>query len=154
MTEPSSFTVNSPLSVRLLNIFLLRSSVAALLPWMLLFCVSNALMEELWFRGIFLNPFEHVLGAAASLILTSIVFTGTHVGATYLSRAERIRFLAILLPLALAWGFTTMLTDSLIGSTLFHAGADLLVLNGFVAAAYGRKHDPLGVAGQAEEAQA
>jgi hypothetical protein len=36
------------------------------------------------------------------------------------------------------------LTGSLIGSTLFHAGADLLVLNGFIAAAYGQEFNPLG----------
>jgi membrane protease YdiL (CAAX protease family) len=120
-------------------------TLASLAPWILVFCFSNALMEELWFRGMFLKPFEPVLGAVASLILTSIAFTGSHIGATYLSRAEKVRFLAILFPLALAWGYTTQFTGSLIGSTLFHAGADLLALNGFIAALYGRAFKPLGV---------
>lgn len=119
-------------------------TLLSLLPWMLLFCFSNALMEELWFRGIFLKPFGTILGAAAALILTSIVFTGSHIGATYLSGAERVRFLIILLPLSLAWGYTMQRTDSVIGSTLFHAGADLLVLNGFIAAFYGQAFSPLG----------
>ena len=36
------------------------------------------------------------------------------------------------------------LTGSLIGSTLFHAGADLLLLTGFIAASYGKAFKPLG----------
>ena len=63
---------------------------------------------------------------------------------TNLSWAERVRFLLILFPLALAWGGTIQLTGSLIGSTLFHAGADLLVFNGFIAALYGKASKPLG----------
>lgn len=111
-----------------------RKTILAFLPWMALFALSNAFMEELWFRGIFLQKLEPFLGAAAALILTSIVFTGAHIGAAYLSAAERLRFLAILLPLALAWGFLMQFTGSLVGSTLFHAGADLLILNGYIAA--------------------
>lgn len=116
----------------------------SLLPWILIFVFSNAFMEELWFRGIFLNKFEPLLGAVASLFLTSIVFTGAHIGATYLSLRERVRFLVILFPLALAWGYTMQITDSLLGSTLFHAGGDLLIINGFIAAFHGKDFKPLG----------
>jgi len=79
-----------------------------------------------------------------SLFLTSIVFTGAHIGATYLSWSERLRFLVILFPLSLAWGFTMQLTHSLLGSALFHAGGDLLIINGFIAAFYGKDFKPLG----------
>jgi len=120
------------------------NTLVSLLPWILTFVFSNAFMEELWFRGIFLNTFEPILGAVASLCLTSIVFTGAHIGATYLSWPERVRFLVILFPLALAWGFTMQTTGSLIGSTLFHAGGDLLIINGFIAAFHGKNFKPLG----------
>jgi membrane protease YdiL (CAAX protease family) len=120
-------------------------TLVSLLPWILTFVFSNALMEELWFRGIFLNKFGPILGAVASLILTSIVFTGAHIGATYLSWPERVRFLVILFPLALAWGFTMQSTGSLFGSTLFHAGGDLLILNGFIASFHRINFKPLGV---------
>lgn len=119
-------------------------TLVSLLPWILTFVFSNAFMEELWFRGIFLNTFEPLLGAVASLFLTSIVFTSAHIGATYLSWPERVRFLVVLLPLALAWGYTMQLTDSLLGSTLFHAGGDLLIINGFIAAYHGKEFKPLG----------
>ena len=119
-------------------------TLVSLLPWILTFVLSNAFMEELWFRGIFLNKFEPILGALASLILTSIAFTSAHIGATYLSWPERVRFLAILLPLALAWGYIMQTTGSLLGSTLFHAGGDLLILNGFIASIYGKNFKPLG----------
>lgn len=39
-------------------------------------------------------------------------------------------FLAILLVLSLAWGYVIQKTESLWGSVLFHAGADLLIIVG------------------------
>jgi membrane protease YdiL (CAAX protease family) len=123
---------------------LAAKTITAYLPWMALFALSNAFMEELWFRGIFLQKLEPFLGGAAALFLTSIVFTGAHIGAAYLSTAERLRFLAILFPLALAWGFLMQFTGSLAGSTLFHAGADLLILNGYIAAFEGKTRMRLG----------
>jgi len=116
-----------------------RRTVFRLLPWIFLFVFGNAFMEELWFRAIFLRPLVSLVGPVAAVGLTAVVFTVAHVGATYLSKAERIRFLAILLPLGLAWGASIYFTDSIIASTLFHAGADLLVINGFIAAFHGRK---------------
>ena len=104
------------------------------LPWILIFVFANAFMEELWFRGLFLKTFEPAIGPWASLLLISVVFTLAHIGATYLSRAERIQFLLILFPLGLIWGYLMQFTDSLLASTLFHAGADLMVINGFIAA--------------------
>jgi len=114
-------------------------TVFRLLPWIRLFVFANAFMEELWFRAIFLRPLVSLVGPVAAVALTAVVFTVAHVGATYLSKAERIRFLAILLPLGLAWGASIYFTDSIIASTLFHAGADLMVINGFIAAIHGRK---------------
>ena len=103
-----------------------------LLPWVLLFVFANGFMEELWFRGLFLRPLVSLVGPIAAVILTAVVFALAHIGATYMSKDERIRFLVILFPLGLAWGACTVFTDSLIASTIFHAGADLMIVNGFV----------------------
>ncbi|MGB2983540.1 MAG: CPBP family intramembrane glutamic endopeptidase [Candidatus Bipolaricaulia bacterium] len=109
-------------------------TIRRLLPWILLFVFANAFMEELWFRALFLRPLTSLLGPVLAVLLTAIVFTVVHVGATYLSKAERVRFLVILFPLGLAWGTCMHFTDSIIASMLFHAGADLMIINGFIAA--------------------
>jgi membrane protease YdiL (CAAX protease family) len=108
-------------------------AIVASLPWILTFIFANALMEELWFRGIFLKKFEPFLGSVLALILTSVVFTFAHIGATYTDGFGLLRFLALLFPLSLAWGYLMQKTDSIWGSVLFHAGADLLVIVPFIA---------------------
>jgi len=112
-------------------------TIRRLLPWILLFVFANGFMEELWFRALFLHPMVVLVGPIAAIGLTSVVFALAHIGATYMSKEERIRFLAILFPLGLAWGTCTYFTDSLIASTIFHAGADLMILNGFIASMHG-----------------
>lgn len=108
--------------------------IRRLLPWILLFVFANAFMEELWFRALFLRPLISLLGPVLAIVLTAAAFTAVHVGATYLSRDERIRFLIVLFPLGIAWGFCLYTTESIIASTLFHAGADLMIVNGFIVA--------------------
>ena len=69
-----------------------------------------------------------------AILLTGAVFAVLHIGATYLSKTERARFLALLFPLGVVWGGCMYVTGSILASTLFHAGADLLVVNGFTQA--------------------
>ena len=45
------------------------------LPWMLAWAFANSLMEELWFRGIFLKQLNPFLGATAAGVATSLVFS-------------------------------------------------------------------------------
>jgi len=115
------------------------ATIRRLLPAILLFVFANAFMEELWFRGIFLRPLVSLLGPIAAIALTAAVFAVAHIGASYMAKEERIRFLFILFPLGLAWGAATHFTGSLLASTLFHAGADLMIVNGFIAALHGPK---------------
>ena len=98
------------------------------IPWVLIFVLANAFNEELLFRGLFLRKLEPKLGKLASNLLIAIVFTLTHTGVEYTTDA--LLFLAILLPLALAWGSVMQKTDSLWGSVLFHAGADIPIIIG------------------------
>ena len=118
--------------------FSLRSSQPGVLdellplwPWILLFLLSNGLMEELLYRGIFLKGYEPFLGKGLSIILTAVVFTLMHTQVTY--AAQMIQFLVIVLVLSLIWGILIQKSDSLWGAVLFHAAADCLIIFGAFA---------------------
>ncbi|MFC2078478.1 lysostaphin resistance A-like protein [Candidatus Bipolaricaulota bacterium] len=115
-----------------------RSILVGVLPWILLFVFANAFMEELWLRALFLKPLISLVGPIAAITLTAAVFALLHIGAAYMPKEDRIRFLIILFPLGLAWGACLFLTGSIIASALFHAGADLIVVNGFIANLHGQ----------------
>lgn len=109
------------------------ATIGRLVPWILLFVFANAFMEELWFRALFLGPMVSLVGPIAAIILTAAVFALAHIGATYMSKDERVRFLIILFPLGLAWGACLHYTGSILASALFHAGADSMIVNEFIA---------------------
>ena len=104
------------------------SALLAAAPWILLFASLNAVMEELWFRGIFLRPYTAGMGAVAAVLVTGLVFGAAHVGATYISAGEQLLFaslvagLGILLALAVRWA------ESLWGAVLLHIALDLVVV--------------------------
>lgn len=106
--------------------FLLEST-----PWLLVFCLSNAFMEELLFRGIFLKEFEKFIGRKSANFITAIIFTAAHMNVSYVP--DLTVFLIVLFILALSWGVLMQKTESLIASTLFHAGADTIIFAGIVA---------------------
>jgi len=97
-------------------------------PWLLLTVLSNAALEEILFRGLFLRKLEPFFGKFPSNFLTAFVFTGLHKGSTYTS--EELIFLVILFPLALIWGYIMQKTDGVWGSILFHAGMDIPIFLG------------------------
>ena len=105
----------------------LRTIVAAI-PWILIFCFANSLMEELWLRGIYLKKLSPLLGATASVVVTALVFGSVHLGATYITPLEMVIFPLITFVFGLVNGFVMLKTDSIWGSVLFHAGYDLLVI--------------------------
>jgi len=98
------------------------------IPWLFLSALANATQEELLFRGLFLRKLQPYYGKFLSTLLVFLVFTLLHKGITYTSN-EYI-FLAILFPLALAWGYIMQKTDSVWGSILFHAGTDIPIFLG------------------------
>lgn len=119
---------NAPASQGLFATGVPLTVIAAALPWMLVWAFTNSLMEELWFRGVFLKKLSPVLGAAASVLVTALVFAAPHFGGTYIAAAERMIFAGIVLVLGLVNGTVMLKTDSIWGSVLFHAGYDLLVI--------------------------
>ncbi len=101
--------------------FLLRN-----LPWILIFIFSNAFMEELLFRGIFLKQLGKYMKHAWAIVLTSIVFAAAHLQVTY--TPDVLVFTGVVLVLGLIWGFVMHYTRSILASFLFHAGADLMII--------------------------
>ena len=97
-------------------------------PWVLLIVLANGTMEEILFRGLFLRKLEPFFGKFPSNFLVALVFTVLHKGSTYTS--EEYIFLAILVPIALAWGYVMQKTDSVWGSILFRAGMDIPIFLG------------------------
>ncbi len=108
-------------------------TVTRALPWILIFIFSNALMEELWFRALFLKKLEPLVGARTTLIITSIVFAIVHISSTYV--IDILAFMAALLALGFLWGWLMQKSNSIWGPVLIHAGGDVLVIVGFLAGA-------------------
>ncbi len=102
------------------------SKVLAWTPWILIFIFGNAFNEELLFRGLFLGKYGAFIGKFLSNLVIAIPFALHHTGVSY--TPDVLMFLALLLPLALAWGYVTQKTGSLWGSVLFHAGTDIPVV--------------------------
>jgi len=96
------------------------------IPWILIFIVGNAFNEELLFRGLFLKKYSPFIGRFLSNLVIAIPFGLHHSGVSY--SPGTLMFLALLIPLALAWGYLTQKTDSIWGSILFHAGTDIPVV--------------------------
>ena len=118
----------------LISFIILRGSgeyltkIKSSLLWLLLFVFANSVMEELWFRGIFLKRLEPLIGVKLSVIVTSIAFGASHVSATYAFPGGGLVFGVVVFALGAIGAYSMYKTESVIGAVLFHAGYDLLVL--------------------------
>jgi membrane protease YdiL (CAAX protease family) len=119
---------NAPTTLGLTASGVSLSTIVTAIPWILLFCFANSLMEELWFRGVSLKKLTPVLGMMASIIVTALVFGMTHAAATYITSIQMFIFPVIVIALGLVNAYVMLKTDSIWGSVLFHAGYDLLVI--------------------------
>jgi membrane protease YdiL (CAAX protease family) len=97
-------------------------------PWIFTFILANGIREELLFRGLFLKKYQFFLGLPLSNFLQAAIFVLPHFGESY-SPVMAI-FLVITFLLGLAFGAIIQRTNSLLGSILFHAGADIPVILG------------------------
>lgn len=104
------------------------ATLRAVAPWVLVFAAANALMEELWFRGIFLRPYEATIGRNGAVVATALAFGISHMNATYFETWVAAGFglgvvgLGVVLAWAMRWA------DSLWGSVLFHMGMDFVII--------------------------
>jgi len=101
-------------------------------PWVLIFVLANASNEELILRGLLIGKMEPFLGKFATNLVTTIPFVFLHAFTSY--SANNTLFLALqLLPLSLAWCWLMQKTNSIWGSILFHAAADIPVIVGLLS---------------------
>jgi membrane protease YdiL (CAAX protease family) len=104
------------------------AGIIPLIPWILIFILANATMEEMLFRGLFLRKLEPLVGKFLSIFLLALIFTGIHTWVSY--TADNRIFLAVTFPLALALGYLMQKTDNVWGAILLHAGMDIPVMLG------------------------
>ena len=97
-------------------------------PWILVFVVLNATMEELWFRGIFLRPYSTAMGGSSAILVTALVFGIAHVNAEYMTAGEMWIFGIVVFVIGLTTAWAMRWANSLWGSVLFHIGMDLLII--------------------------
>lgn len=103
-------------------------SLIAAAPWILIFVAANAFMEELWFRGIFLRPYEAGVGWTATMVLTALAYGTSHMNATYFESAVGLLFGLGVIGLGLVLAWSIRWADSVWGAVLFHMGMDLVII--------------------------
>jgi membrane protease YdiL (CAAX protease family) len=119
---------NAPISQGLTATGVSVNTIVTGIPWILMFCFVNSLMEELWFRGVSLGKLTPVLGKTAAIIVTALVFGISHLAGTYLTPVQMFIFPFIVIGLGLVNAYIMLKTDSIWASVFFHAGYDLLVI--------------------------
>ena len=100
------------------------SSITLALVWVF----ANSIMEELWFRAIFLKPYETLVGRFAAILITAVAFGASHVNVTYEFPGGGVVFGVVVFVLGAVGAYSMYKTDSLIGAVLFHAGYDLTII--------------------------
>ena len=107
--------------------------IISVIPWLFGFSVFIGIMEELFFRGLFLKKFEPFLGIHLSIFLTSLMFSIPHIFVRYISGIEMSLILFVItFLLGMALGYIIYKTKSIWGAVIIHIGCDL-----FYALAFG-----------------
>jgi len=94
--------------------------------WILVFVVANGFMEELIFRGIFLDKLNSLFNYHLSIFMTSVCFAVPHIIVQY--QPDILMFTGICFVLGMICGYAMYYTKSIIAPTLMHAGADLMII--------------------------
>ena len=102
------------------------AKLVPLVPWLLVFVLSNAFAEELLYRGLYLQRYEPLTGPWLALLSTALVFALSHMQVTYTPQVWG--FVAFVFVLGLLWGVLMQKSKSIWGSVLFHAGADVAII--------------------------
>ncbi len=114
-----------------LNQGLAANALGAAILFALVFSLANGFREELVYRAALLKGFQANIGVLATILVTTLVFAVAHVDVTYVP-ASQIIFVITLLIIGVVSSLIMMKTGSLIGSVLFHAGADVLLIMGML----------------------
>ncbi len=95
------------------------------LPVFLLYAISNAFVEETFFRGIMQNYFSLKLPISFAIIVQAILFAGIHFYSPMSSNL--LLFVGLTLVLGLIWGYLTNKYRSLLPAIVLHVVADIFV---------------------------
>ena len=106
--------------------------IGAAIPMALVFSLANGFREELVYRAVFLKGFQANIGIVAAVIVTTLVFALAHIDVSY-APANLIIFAIVLVLIGVIGSLIMIKTGSLIGSILFHAGADVLLIMGMLS---------------------
>jgi membrane protease YdiL (CAAX protease family) len=110
------------------------SKLGSAIVWGFVFSISNSLLEELWVRGLFLKKLVPLIGAAGTVLLTSIWFASLHfLAVAYMPATVVPIFVVNTFTLGLACGILMLKTDSIWGAFLIHAAADLFLFIAILA---------------------
>lgn len=106
--------------------------IGVAIPLALVFSLANGFREELVYRAALIKGFQANIGVVATIIVTTLVFTLAHIDVSY-TPASQIVFAIVLVIIGVVGSLIMMKTGSLIGSVLFHAGADILLIMGMLS---------------------
>jgi membrane protease YdiL (CAAX protease family) len=106
--------------------------IGAAIQLALVFSLANGFREELVYRAVFLKGFQTNIGIVATIIVTTLVFALAHIDPGY-TTANLIIFAIVLVLIGVIGSLIMMKTGSLIGSVLFHSGADVLLIMGMLS---------------------
>jgi len=107
--------------------------IIPILPYVVVFGLTNGLREELLYRGLFLGKYGPLLGSTSSVLLTALIFTGAHLGVTYHTGTFMV-FISFIIVVGVVSAFLIRKLDSLLGLVLFHAGYDVMFFTALFAA--------------------
>ena len=107
-------------------------AIAAAIPMALVFSLANGFREELAYRAVFLKGFQANIGVIATIVVTTLVFALAHIDVSY-TPANLIVFAIVLVMIGVIGSLIMLKTGSLIGSVLFHSGADVLLIMGLLS---------------------
>jgi membrane protease YdiL (CAAX protease family) len=108
------------------------NAIGAAIPLALVFSLANGFREELVYRAVFIKGFQANIGTLAAIIVTTLVFTLAHIDVSYIP-ASQIVFVLVLVIIGIVGSMIMIKTGSLLGSVLFHAGADVLLVMGMLS---------------------
>ena len=97
--------------------------------WLVMaFIFSNSIMEELWFRGVFLRRYEALVGRSGACLITALVFGASHVNASYEFPGGGLVFGLVVAILGWIGAHAMFKQESWIGPVVFHAAYDLVIV--------------------------
>ena len=108
------------------------SHYLALTPALLVLVLSNGFLEEVLFRGLFLQKYNAFFGPSLSNVVQAVIFALAHVGVSYTPFA--LLFIGLIVfPLGLLTGYLMRSSNGILAGSLFHAGADIPIYVAFLS---------------------